>query len=129
MRVRPAPATLPRPAAAGPPTKTERSHAPRGSPHRHHVAGVVSEHRDKPGRPHGDPPPCSRSTGGSHHVTPTAASLPYLAEPAGPRPVQHASAGLLTPTSPTDKQGSRWLRWTLVEAATSAVRDPQLGRF
>jgi transposase len=27
------------------------------------------------------------------------------------------------------KQGSRWLRWTLVEAATSAVRDPQLGRF
>jgi transposase len=28
----------------------------RGSPHRHHVAGVVSEHRDKPGRPHRDPP-------------------------------------------------------------------------
>lgn len=27
------------------------------------------------------------------------------------------------------KQGSRWLRWTLVEAATSAVRDPELGRF
>jgi transposase len=27
------------------------------------------------------------------------------------------------------KQGSRWLRWMLVEAATSAVRDPQLGRF
>ena len=27
------------------------------------------------------------------------------------------------------KQGSRWLRWTLVEAATSAVRDPQLSRF
>jgi transposase len=27
------------------------------------------------------------------------------------------------------KQGSRWLRWILVEAATSAVRDPQLGRF
>jgi hypothetical protein len=42
--------------AAGPPTKTERSHAPVGSPHRHHVAGVASEHRDKPGRPHGDPP-------------------------------------------------------------------------
>jgi transposase len=27
------------------------------------------------------------------------------------------------------KQGSRWLRWIMVEAATSAVRDPQLGRF
>jgi transposase len=27
------------------------------------------------------------------------------------------------------KQGSRWLRWMLVEAATSAVRDPQLSRF
>jgi transposase len=27
------------------------------------------------------------------------------------------------------KQGSRWLRWMLVEAATAAVRDPQLGRF
>ena len=27
------------------------------------------------------------------------------------------------------KQGSRWLRWMLVEAATSAVRDPALGRF
>jgi hypothetical protein len=27
------------------------------------------------------------------------------------------------------KQGSRWLRWMLVETATSAVRDPQLGRF
>jgi transposase len=27
------------------------------------------------------------------------------------------------------KQGSRWLRWTLVEAATTAIRDPDLGRF
>jgi len=27
------------------------------------------------------------------------------------------------------KQGSRWLRWMLVEAATTAVRDRQLGRF
>jgi transposase len=27
------------------------------------------------------------------------------------------------------KQGSRWLRWILVEAATTAVRDPALGRF
>jgi transposase len=27
------------------------------------------------------------------------------------------------------KQGSRWLRWVLVEAATTAVRNPQLGRF
>jgi hypothetical protein len=27
------------------------------------------------------------------------------------------------------KQGSRWLRWVLVEAATTAVRDPRLGRF
>ena len=27
------------------------------------------------------------------------------------------------------KQGSRWLRWLLVEAATTVVRDPQLGRF
>jgi transposase len=27
------------------------------------------------------------------------------------------------------KQGSHWLRWMLVEAATSAVRDPQLGQF
>jgi transposase len=26
-------------------------------------------------------------------------------------------------------QDSRWLRWMLVEAATTAVRDPQLGRF
>jgi hypothetical protein len=35
-----------------------------------------------------------------------------------------------TPAAATPaKQGSRWLRWTLVEAATSAVRDPQLGRF
>jgi transposase len=27
------------------------------------------------------------------------------------------------------KQGSRWLRWMLVEAATTAIRDPDLGRF
>ena len=27
------------------------------------------------------------------------------------------------------KQGSRWLRWMLVEAATTAVRDPDLGCF
>jgi transposase len=27
------------------------------------------------------------------------------------------------------KQGSRWLRWTLVEAATTAARNPDLGRF
>jgi transposase len=27
------------------------------------------------------------------------------------------------------KQGSRWLRWMLVEAATTAVRNPDLGRF
>jgi transposase len=27
------------------------------------------------------------------------------------------------------KQGSRWLRWILVEAATTAIRDPDLGRF
>jgi transposase len=27
------------------------------------------------------------------------------------------------------KQGSRWLRWICVEAATNAVRDPDLGRF
>ena len=27
------------------------------------------------------------------------------------------------------KQGSRWLGWMLVEAATTAVRDPQLGHF
>ena len=27
------------------------------------------------------------------------------------------------------KQGSRWLRWILVEAATTAVRDRDLGRF
>jgi hypothetical protein len=27
------------------------------------------------------------------------------------------------------KQGSRWLRWTLVEAATSAVRDADLARL
>jgi transposase len=35
----------------------------------------------------------------------------------------HTRRGHLT------NQGSRWLRWMLVEAATSAVRDPQLGRF
>ena len=33
------------------------------------------------------------------------------------------------PPRPHHQTGSRWLRWTLVEAATSAVRDPQLGRF
>lgn len=27
------------------------------------------------------------------------------------------------------KQGSRWLGWTCIEAATNAVRDPDLGRF
>jgi hypothetical protein len=34
-----------------------------------------------------------------------------------------------TRRGPSTKQGSRWLRWLLVEAATSAVRDPQQGRF
>jgi transposase len=35
-----------------------------------------------------------------------------------------------TPAAGTPaKQGSRWLRWMLVEAATTAVRDPLLGRF
>jgi transposase len=35
-----------------------------------------------------------------------------------------------TPAAATPaEQGSRWLRWVLVEAATTAVRDPQLGRF
>jgi len=27
------------------------------------------------------------------------------------------------------KQGSCWLRWTLVKAAATAVRNPDLGRF
>jgi len=63
-------------------------------------------------------------------VMPTAACFSHLACRQASRDQSgHAGAGLLTPSSPTDKQGSRWLRWTLVEAATSAVRDPQLGRF
>ena len=33
------------------------------------------------------------------------------------------------PAAHITKQGSRWLRWMLVEAATTAVRDPQLDRF
>ena len=33
------------------------------------------------------------------------------------------------PPRPHHQQGSRWLRWTLAEAATSAVRNPDLGRF
>ena len=33
------------------------------------------------------------------------------------------------PPRPHHQAGSRWLRWILVEAATTAVRDPQLGRF
>jgi hypothetical protein len=31
----------------------------------------------------------------------------------------------LTPTSPTDKQGSVWVRWILQEAAHTAKRSPQ----
>jgi transposase len=56
-----------------------------------------------------------------------------------PSPEQLCSWAGLTPGERTSdahtrrghpaKQGSRWLRWMLVEAATTATRDPQLGRF
>jgi transposase len=44
------------------------------------------------------------------------------AHPLGAHQRRHTRRGHIT------KQGSRWLRWMLVEA-TTAVRDPQLGRF
>ena len=56
-----------------------------------------------------------------------------------PSPEQLCSWAGLTPGERTSdahtrrghitKQGSRWLRWMLVEAAATAVRDPHLGRF
>ena len=45
----------------------------------------------------------------------------------GPQPIEVAFEA--TYGGHITKQGSRWLRWMLVEAATTAVRDPQLGRF
>lgn len=33
------------------------------------------------------------------------------------------------PPGPYQQAGQRWLRWICVEAATNAVRDPDLGRF
>lgn len=47
---------------------------------------------------------------------------------AGLTPTERSSADH-TRRGHISKQGSRWLRWILVEAATNAVRDPQLGRF
>ena len=47
---------------------------------------------------------------------------------AGLTPGEHSSDAH-TRRGHITKQGSRWLRWMLVEAATTAVRDPQLGRF
>jgi transposase len=47
---------------------------------------------------------------------------------AGLTPTERSSADH-TRRGHISKQGSRWLRWILVEAATNAVRDRQLGRF
>lgn len=47
---------------------------------------------------------------------------------AGLTPTERSSADH-TRRGHISKQGSRWLRWILVEAATNAVRDPVLGRF
>jgi len=47
---------------------------------------------------------------------------------AGLTPTERSSADH-TRRGHISKQGSRWLRWILVEAATNAVRDPALGRF
>jgi nicotinamide mononucleotide adenylyltransferase len=58
-------------------------------------------------------------------VTPTAASLLHLAAgQASPIQSRHTGAGLLTPTPPTDKQGSPWVRGILQEAAQTAKRHP-----
>jgi len=47
---------------------------------------------------------------------------------AGLTPTERSSAEH-TRRGHISKQGSRWLRWIMVEAATNAVRDPDLGRF
>lgn len=47
---------------------------------------------------------------------------------AGLTPRQRSSAEH-TRRGHISKQGSRWLRWICVEAATRAVRDEQFGRF
>ena len=47
---------------------------------------------------------------------------------AGLTPTERSSADH-TRRGHISKQGSRWLRWICVEAATNAVRDPDLGRF
>lgn len=47
---------------------------------------------------------------------------------AGLTPTERSSADH-TRRGHISKQGSRWLRWICVEAATNAARDPELGRF
>ncbi|MGH2392578.1 MAG: IS110 family transposase [Candidatus Limnocylindria bacterium] len=56
------------------------------------------------------------------------ASPERLTSWAGLTPTERSSAEH-TRRGHTSKQGSRWLRWICVEAATHAVRDPDLGRF
>jgi transposase len=52
-------------------------------------------------------------------------SARHLASWAGLTPREHSS-GDHTRRGHISKQGSRWLRWVLVEAATHGLRDPQL---
>lgn len=54
-------------------------------------------------------------------------SAPQLCSWAGLTPTEHSSAGH-TRRGHISKQGSRWLRWVMVEAA-ARVRDPDLSRF
>lgn len=56
------------------------------------------------------------------------ASAERLTSWAGLTPRERSSAEH-TRRGHISKQGSRWLRWICVEAATRAVRDEQLGRF
>ncbi len=52
----------------------------------------------------------------------------HLCAWAGLTPTEHSSAEH-TRRGHISKQGSRWLRWIMVEAATHALDNPELGRF
>ena len=52
----------------------------------------------------------------------------HLCSWAGLTPKEHSSADHVR-RGHISKQGSRWLRWVMVEAAIHALRDPQLREF
>jgi hypothetical protein len=76
--------------------------------------------------PNGAAVPWTSTIPNASTIAVVAASTPAGSNPS--RRYQGSSAGNVR-RGHISKQGSRWVRWVMVEAATHALRDPELRQF